>query len=130
RNACGTDAACIKAAYEERLTFLQRNVCYPRDDSPVYQKPAPAPQPVPQPAPQPKPKEPAPPCSSSYKIDHRVLYKHEGGLFVQAYVPGYHRADKKHPGYVDLNFHRTPQKGSGVTIGVGVDLSSTVSGTA
>ncbi|MHB1644855.1 MAG: hypothetical protein ACYCS8_19745, partial [Acidithiobacillus sp.] len=42
RNACGTDAACIKAAYEERLTFLQRNVCYPRDDSPVYQKPAPA----------------------------------------------------------------------------------------
>ena len=70
RNACGTDAACIKAAYEKRLALLQSHVCYPRDDSPIYQKPAPVPKPVPQSAPQPNQSQgTASDCTSAYKVD-------------------------------------------------------------
>ncbi|MHB1643155.1 MAG: pesticin C-terminus-like muramidase [Acidithiobacillus sp.] len=125
RNACGTDAACIKAAYEKRLALLQSHVCYPRDDSPIYQKPAPVPKPVPQSAPQPKQSQgTASDCTSAYKVDWSFLSVSEGGVWVEGYVPGYHREDSNNAGHIDKTRHyNSPDANSGVTIGKGVDLA-------
>ncbi len=127
RNACGTDAACIKAAYEERLTFLQRNVCYPRDDSPIYQKPAPAPQPVP---PQTKPKETTSTCSPTDRVDYDFIKKSEGAM-LDFYVPGAFKANVKTGKNLGPSYKKNKKTGdleqkamaaSGVTVGEGVDL--------
>ena len=68
----------------------------------------------------------ASPCAPVYRMDHDLLNRREGGLFVQAYVPGYHVRDPNNPGHVTVARKRNDEamKHSGVTIGVGVDLSS------
>ena len=127
RNACGTDAACIKAAYEERLTFLQRNICYSRDDSPIYQKPAPAPKPVP---PQTKPKETTSACSPTDRVDYDFIKKSEGAM-LDFYVPGAFKANVKTGKNLGPSYKKNKKTGkleqramaaSGVTVGEGVDL--------
>lgn len=134
RNACGADAACVKAAYEERLEVLQRKVCYPRDDSPIYQASS---QPLPkkvttQPATDhqgQKPKEPAAACSSDDRVDYDFIKKNEGAM-LDFYVPGAFSTNVKKGKNLGPKFKRNKngdpiQKAiasSGVTVGQGVDL--------
>lgn len=134
RNACGADAACVKAAYEERLEVLQRTICYPRDDSPIYQASS---QPVPKKATtQPatdhqgqKPKEPAAVCSSDDRVDYDFIKKNEGAM-LDFYVPGAFSTNVKTGKNLGPKFKRDKngdpiQKAiasSGVTVGQGVDL--------
>ena len=134
RNACGADAACVKAAYEERLAVLQRKICYPRDDSPSYQTPS---QPgstttTTQPATDhqgQKPKEPAAVCSSDDRVDYDFIKKNEGAM-LDFYVPGAFNTDIKTGQNLGPKFKRDKngdpiQKAiasSGVTVGQGVDL--------
>jgi uncharacterized protein len=134
RNACGADAACVKTAYEERLEALQRKVCYPRDDSPIYQASS-------QPAPKKtttqnatdhqsqKPKEPTAVCSSDDRVDYDFIKKNEGAM-LDFYVPGAFNTDIKTGKNLGPKFKRDKngdpiQKAiasSGVTVGQGVDL--------
>lgn len=140
RNACGADAACVKAAYEERLEALQRKICYPRDDSPIYQAPS---QPVPKKATtQPatnhqgqKPKEPAAVCSFDDRVDYDFIKKNEGAM-LDFYVPGAFSTDIKTGKNLGPRFKRDKngdpiQKAiasSGVTVGQGVDLGQQTAG--
>lgn len=134
RNACGADAACVKAAYEERLEVLQRKICYPRDDSPIYRASS---QPVPKKATtQPatdhqgqKPKEPAAVCSSDDRVDYDFIKKNEGAM-LDFYVPGAFSTNVKTGKNLGPKLKRDKngdpiQKAiasSGVTVGQGVDL--------
>ncbi len=134
RNACGADAACVKAAYEERLEVLQRKICYPRDDSPIYQTPS---QPGPTTAiTQPavdhhgqKPQKPTAICSTTDRVDYDFIKKNEGAM-LDFYVPGAFSTNVKTGKNLGpkfkINKNGNPiQKAiafSGVTVGQGVDL--------
>ena len=134
RNACGADAACVKAAYEERLEVLQRKVCYPRDDSPIYQASS---QPVPKKTTTQtaidhqgqKPKEPTAACASDDRVDYDFIKKNEGAM-LDFYVPGAFSTNVKTGKNLGPKFKRDKngdpiQKAiasSGVTVGQGVDL--------
>ncbi|MHB1633465.1 MAG: pesticin C-terminus-like muramidase, partial [Acidithiobacillus sp.] len=134
RNACGADAACVKAAYEERLEVLQRKVCYPRDDSPIYQASS---QPVPKKTTtqtatdhqDQKPKEPTAACASDDRVDYDFIKKNEGAM-LDFYVPGAFSTNVKTGKNLGPKFKRDKngdpiQKAiasSGVTVGQGVDL--------
>ncbi|CDQ10823.1 protein of unknown function [Acidithiobacillus ferrivorans] len=134
RNACGADAACVKAAYAERLALLQRKICYPRDDSPIYQIPS---QPGPTTATtQPavdhhsqKPQKPAAVCSTTDRVDYDFIKKNEGAM-LDFYVPGAFSTNVKTGNNLGPKFKRDKngepiQKAiaaSGVTVGQGVDL--------
>ena len=134
RNACGADAACVKAAYEERLKVLQRKVCYPRDDSPIYQASS---QPVPKKTTtqtatdhqDQKPKEPTAACASDDRVDYDFIKKNEGAM-LDFYVPGAFSTNVKTGKNLGPKFKRDKngdpiQKAiasSGVTVGQGVDL--------
>ncbi|MHB1281157.1 MAG: pesticin C-terminus-like muramidase [Acidithiobacillus sp.] len=134
RNACGADAACVKAAYEERLAVLQRKICYPRDDSPSYQTPSQLGSTTTTTQPETdhqgqKPKEPAAVCSSDDRVDYDFIKKNEGAM-LDFYVPGAFNTDIKTGQNLGPKFKRDKngdpiQKAiasSGVTVGQGVDL--------
>ena len=126
RNACGSDAACIKAAYEKRLALLQSHVCYPRDDSPIYEQSTPTPKP----APQTQPRETASACSPTDRVDYDFIKKSEGAM-LDFYVPGAFKANVKTGRNLGPNYKKNAKTGkleqkatdaSGVTVGEGVDL--------
>ncbi|MCR2829664.1 pesticin C-terminus-like muramidase [Acidithiobacillus ferrooxidans] len=127
RNACGADAACIKVAYENRLAFLQSQVCHTRDDSPIYQKRAPAPKPAP---PQTQPGETTSVCSPTDRVDYDFIKKSEGAM-LDFYVPGAFKANVKTGKNLGPRYQKNRKTGdlqqkamaaSGVTVGEGVDL--------
>ncbi|WP_425648280.1 pesticin C-terminus-like muramidase [Acidithiobacillus ferruginosus] len=127
RNACGTDAVCLKAAYENRLALLQSHVCYPRDDSPIYEQSTPTPKPAP---PQTQPRETTSACSPTDRVDYDFIKKSEGAM-LDFYVPGAFKANVKTGRNLGPRYQKNKKTGdltqramaaSGVTVGEGVDL--------
>ena len=118
RNLCRTNIACLNNLYEMRFYDLANCIMITNGN----QMNPPAPRPVS--VPNASVANPAPDCSSAYKVDPSFLSVSEGGLWLDGYVPGYHMEDHKNPGHIDKKrHHNTPDSNSGVTIGKGIDLA-------
>jgi len=114
RNLCGRDTACINNLYDVR--FFDLASCIVITHGNELSGPVPKPTPA--------SPDPASACTSAYKVDWSFLSVSEGGVWVEGYVPGYHREDRKNAGHIDkIRHYVSPDANSGVTIGKGVDLA-------
>lgn len=104
---CKGDSFCIQDAYGRRLSELTS--CYHKDSGVTNTQDLATSAAV---------------CVSAYKMDWSFLSVSEGGVWVEGYVPGYHREDPHNPGHINKKKHGfAPDSHSGVTIGNGVDLA-------